>query len=131
VEFSVLASQQDPFDPMERAPHEMGERFLAQTEHLHRDWSLIREYPLSPQLLALSHVWRSPSEDDYFIEAKGSPEAAMDLCHPDEERKEELLMQVNVTADDGLCVLGWLKHISGKTRPCHANNTTFSSCLLA
>jgi Ca2+-transporting ATPase len=109
VEFSVLASQQDPFDPMERALREMGERFLAQTEHLHRDWSLIREYPLSPQLLALSHIWRSPSEEDYIIAAKGSPEAIMDLCHLDEERKEELFEQVNVMADDGLRVLGVAK----------------------
>ena len=30
------------------------------TEHLHADWELVREYPLSEKLLALSHVWRSP-----------------------------------------------------------------------
>ena len=59
VEFAILASQRDPFDPMEQAFKRLGDRFLAQTEHLHEDWTLVREYPLSPELLAMSHVWRS------------------------------------------------------------------------
>ena len=109
VEFSVLASQQNPFDPMERALRQMGERFLAHTEHLHRDWALIREYPLSPQLLALSHVWKSPEEDDYVIAAKGAPEAILDLCHLNDERKEELFGQVRLMANEGLRVLGVAK----------------------
>ena len=40
VEFSILASQRDPFDPMERAIKEFGEEYLAHTEHLHGDWRL-------------------------------------------------------------------------------------------
>jgi hypothetical protein len=35
VEFSLLASEQDPFDPMEKAFHELGRERLAETEHLH------------------------------------------------------------------------------------------------
>jgi len=56
VEFSILASQRNPFDPMERAIKEFGEAYLAHTEHLHGDWRLEKEYPLSPELLAMSHV---------------------------------------------------------------------------
>jgi Ca2+-transporting ATPase len=41
---------------MDRALKELGERTLKGTEHLHRDWALVREYPLSPELLALSRV---------------------------------------------------------------------------
>ena len=59
VEYSILASPVDPFDPMDTAFKQLGERYLANTEHVHRDWSLVREYPLSEHLLALSHVWRS------------------------------------------------------------------------
>jgi Ca2+-transporting ATPase len=58
VELSVLASQQDPFDPMEQALRELGLRSLAGTEHLPGNWTLLREYPLSPHLLAISHVWK-------------------------------------------------------------------------
>jgi Ca2+-transporting ATPase len=109
VEFSILASQQDPFDPMEKAMRQLGELYLAQTEHIHRDWTLVREYPLSPVLLALSHVWKSPASETYLIAAKGAPEAIMDLCHLDEAQKEELSSQVISMADDGLRVLGVAK----------------------
>jgi len=109
VEFSILASQQDPFDPMEKALRQLGEHYLEQTEHIHRDWTLIREYPLSPELLALSHVWKSPNSETYVIAAKGAPEAIMDLCHLDEAQKEELYSQVINMADDGLRVLGVAK----------------------
>ncbi|HEY8905178.1 MAG TPA: HAD-IC family P-type ATPase, partial [Rhodoferax sp.] len=35
VEFSILASVTDPFDPMEKAFHRLGQHFLKDTEHLH------------------------------------------------------------------------------------------------
>ncbi len=106
VEYSVLASPVDPFDPMDTAFKELGGRFLAQTEHLHGDWMLVREYPLSEHLLALSHVWRSPDGGDYVIAAKGAPEAIADLCHFDEVRLGELSHRVSKMADEGLRVLG-------------------------
>jgi Ca2+-transporting ATPase len=109
VEFSILASQQDPFDPMEKAMRELGELYLAQTEHIHRDWTLVREYPLSPELLAISHVWKSPASETYVIAAKGAPEAIMDLCHLDVAQKDELSMQISSMAGDGLRVLGVAK----------------------
>ena len=73
VEFAVLASPVDPFDPMDRAFREFGERSLAGTEHLHTTWDLVREYPLSEDLLALSHVWRSPHRADYVDRRQGRP----------------------------------------------------------
>ena len=57
---AILASVVDPFDPMEKAFHQLGERFLAETEHLHRDWRLVQTYALSPALRAMSHVWAAP-----------------------------------------------------------------------
>jgi Ca2+-transporting ATPase len=106
LEFSILASQKDPFDPMERAFKELGEHYLSQTEHLHNDWSLVREYPLSDSLLALSHVWRSPAGDKYIIAAKGSPEAILDLCHFDQTERRESSRAVESMAGKGLRVLG-------------------------
>jgi len=46
VEYSILASKRNPFDPMEIAFQQFGARFLRDTEHLHPKWNLIREYPL-------------------------------------------------------------------------------------
>ena len=57
LENAILASKRDPFDPMERALHEAGDRLIKDTEHLHPGWSLAREYPLTPGLLAVSHAW--------------------------------------------------------------------------
>ena len=106
VEFAILASQRDPFDPMEKAFKQLGERYLAQSEHLHADWTLVREYPLSERLLAMSRVWRSRETEDYVIAAKGAPEAIADLCHLDGEGLRELTVSVTSMAADGLRVLG-------------------------
>jgi Ca2+-transporting ATPase len=106
VEFGILSSQRDPFDPMEKAIHQVGNTFLGKTEHLHGDWELIREYPLSPKLLALSQVWKARAGDDYLIAAKGAPEAIADLCHFAEVQIRELAGQIEGMAQDGLRVLG-------------------------
>lgn len=106
VEFSILASQRDPFDPMEKAFNQFGEQYLSNTEHIHRDWTLVREYPLSNELLAMSHVWRSPDGFDYVIAAKGAPEAIADLCHFNEDEMARLEQQVSAMAGRGLRVLG-------------------------
>jgi Ca2+-transporting ATPase len=106
VEFSILASQRDPFDPLEKAIKRLGGRKLFATEHLHEDWELMREYPLSQELLALSHVWRSPDGKEYLIAAKGAPEAVADLCHVTPAQHGEIMQSVAAMADDGLRVIG-------------------------
>ena len=72
----------------------------------HADWTLERGYPLSPDLLAMSHVWKSPTGEDYVLAAKGAPEAVADLCHLDAERTKAVGIQVAAMAQDGLRVLG-------------------------
>jgi Ca2+-transporting ATPase len=109
VEYSILASQKDPFDPMEKALQAVGDMKLANTEHLHNDWSLIQEYPLSDHLLALSHVWKSPNGTDFEIAAKGAPEAIADLCHFTPAQMDEIRAKITVLASDGLRVLGVAK----------------------
>jgi P-type Ca2+ transporter type 2C len=105
VEFAILASQRDPFDPIEKAMKRLGDRKLFATEHLHEDWELMREYPLSPALLALSHVWRSPDGKEFLIAAKGAPEAVADLCHASAEEHQAILRRVSEMGADGLRVL--------------------------
>jgi Ca2+-transporting ATPase len=105
LEFAVLASKRDPFDPMEKAIQALGDKYLKETEHLHQSWTLVHEYPLSPALLALSHVWKSPDGTEYVVAAKGAPEAIADLCHLDAIRSEELAKHVAVMASQGLRVI--------------------------
>jgi Ca2+-transporting ATPase len=109
VEFAILASQQTPFDPTEQAIREFGLRTLARTEHLHHDWELLKEYPLSPTLLAVSHAWKARERDDFVIAAKGAPEAIADLCHLGPEDLRRLSARVEELASEGLRVLGVAK----------------------
>ncbi|HEX7445378.1 MAG TPA: cation-translocating P-type ATPase, partial [Methanothrix sp.] len=99
-------SQLDPFDPMEKAFKKLGDDYLQKTEHVHRDWSLVQEYPLSKKLLAMSRVWRSPEGSDFVIAAKGAPEAIADLCHLDELSRQKLSENIIAMAEEGLRVLG-------------------------
>ncbi|MEO8407204.1 MAG: HAD-IC family P-type ATPase, partial [Oxalobacteraceae bacterium] len=61
LEFAMLASHRDPFDPMEKSIQQTGSSALANTEHIHHGWTLVEEYPLSAELLAMSRVWQSPN----------------------------------------------------------------------
>ena len=106
VEYSILASPTDPFDPMEKAMKELGGRTLLNTEHIHHDWTMVHEYPLSEKMLAMSRVWRSPDGKDYIIAAKGAPEAIGDLCHFNDSQNAVLLTQINLMAEQGLRVIG-------------------------
>ena len=107
VEYSILASPADPFDPMEKAMRTLGENTLAHTEHLHHDWELLREYPLSRELLAVSRVWRSTRDaTHYVIAAKGAPEAIADLCHFTPEQDAALAEQITALAGRGRRVIG-------------------------
>ncbi|WP_409052674.1 cation-translocating P-type ATPase [Variovorax sp. GrIS 2.14] len=106
LEYAVLASHRRAFDPMESAIGEAGQHLLAHTEHLHTDWTLIDDYPLSPEMLAMSRVWQSPDLRALLIAAKGAPEAIVDLCHLDARRSASVAEQVVAMAADGLRVLG-------------------------
>ncbi len=106
VEYGILAGEVDPFDPMERAFADLGERYFQGSEHLHADWELVHEYSLSPDLLAMSHVWRSPQRDAFVIAAKGAPEAIADLCHLDQGGTQRLSAATDAMAESGFRVLG-------------------------
>jgi Ca2+-transporting ATPase len=108
VRFAVLASETDPFDPMEKAFKSLGERYLEETEKT-KDWTLVHEYSLSSELLALSHVWKAPAREEHVIATKGAPEAVAELCHWSEQRRAELSRDVNLMAADGLRVLAVAK----------------------
>ena len=106
LENAILASKRDPFDPMERALHVAGDGLIKGTEHLHPGWSLAREYPLTPGLLAVSHAWSTGNGDDVVVAAKGAPEAIADLCHMTPAQIESLSRDVATLASQGLRVLG-------------------------
>jgi Ca2+-transporting ATPase len=109
IEFGILASRKDPYDPMELAFVSAGSKFLQGTEHLHHDWSLTKEYPLSPELLSISHAWKPKAGGGFVVGAKGAPEAIIDLCHLSEADAKAAHLVAESMASEGLRVLGVAK----------------------
>ena len=106
LEVALLASETEPHDPMEQALHRLAADNLVGTEHLHPEWTLAREYELSPELLAMSHLWRSATQPHDVVASKGAPEAVAALCHLPDARRERIMAQAARLADRGLRVLG-------------------------
>jgi Ca2+-transporting ATPase len=106
LEYSILASKRNPLDPMEIAFQQFGSRSLSTTEHLHHDWVLVHEYPLSQALLAMSRVWRAAEGDRYVIAAKGAPEAIAELCQLAPNEGNEVKLRATQMATEGLRILG-------------------------
>jgi len=115
IEYGILSSQTNPFDPMEKAITSMGESFLKDTEHIHTDWQMVKEYPLSKDLLAMSRVFTNPENQQQTIAAKGAPEAIFDLCHLSSEQKESFAGAISEMASEGLRVLGVAKTMIATT----------------
>ena len=106
IEFGILSSQTNPFDPMEKAIINIGSEFLDGTEHLHADWTMEKEYPLSKEMLAMSRVFIRTVDKSKVIAAKGAPEAIFDLCHLNEQEILRYSEAVAQMASEGLRILG-------------------------
>jgi len=106
VEFAMLATPEDPFDPMEMAIQQFGHRWLEGTEHVHDGRTPEFEYALSIDILAMTRVYASANPMEHLLATKGAPEAVADLCHLSEERRAAIRHQVEQMAARGLRVLG-------------------------
>ena len=118
VAAGILASARTPFDPMEKAFHDLGEDLPKGKSLPDREWQLTRAYGLRPELLAMSHVWQSPDGESILVAAKGAPEAIAELCHLNAADVADLMRSVNEMAAEGLRVLGVARAtFSGGTLP--------------
>jgi Ca2+-transporting ATPase len=106
IEYGILSSQVNPFDPMEKAIINIGDQYLQNTEHIHTDWVMEKEYPLSKDLLAMARVFSNKGTKEKVIAVKGAPEAIFDLCHLDSARVSNYEKAVAEMASEGLRVLG-------------------------
>jgi len=128
VEFGLLASERDPFDPMERAFHDLAREQLGETERLSGpQWKLVHTYGLRPGLLAMSQVWQSTdARQEFVIAAKGAPEAIADLCHLNAPDVAALTRSMDAMAAEGLRVLGVARaSFAGQTWPDSQHDFSF------
>ena len=124
LELAVLASRHDPVDAMELAIQRLASQELQNSEHLHPDWPLQREYPLTSDLLVFSQLWHDPSGQPHLA-AKGAPEAVAQLCHLDAASSAALLQAAAALAEQGLRVLAVARGLDGA--PLHPQLGDFDS----
>ncbi|MGC4122976.1 MAG: cation-translocating P-type ATPase [Myxococcales bacterium] len=96
---AVLASRPQPFEPMDRALHAAGGAAPP-------GWELVHEYPLSPELLAVSQAWRTGAGGPLRVASKGAPEAIAALCGLAPEARAKFLEAAGELAGRGLRILG-------------------------
>jgi Ca2+-transporting ATPase len=96
---AMLASGEDPVDPMEKALHAAA----ANSNDSNLIASLIREYPLSNELLAMSRVVELKNDGVYDVFAKGAPEAIAQLCSIP---LADIVARAQTIANEGLRILG-------------------------
>ncbi|HNZ52453.1 MAG TPA: cation-translocating P-type ATPase [Candidatus Pacearchaeota archaeon] len=110
VEYGILASQKEPFDPMEKALKELSRG--NESKFIHKTWHLLQEYPLSDKLMAISHVWSKRGKSENIVAAKGAPEAIIELCRMDFNNKKRILKEVASFSKEGLRVIAVAKSSS-------------------
>jgi Ca2+-transporting ATPase len=96
------ASQKNSIDPMEKA---IGKMYGAMDVKNEMEYKLIKEYPLSQELLAMTRVLESASENTVSISAKGAPEAIFSLCKMNETETAKHLSAVQQMASKGYRVI--------------------------
>jgi Ca2+-transporting ATPase len=104
AEFAILASAVHPSDPMELAFHRLGRSALSGSQHLHNEWQQAREYGVTHDRRALTHVWRTPA-GAHVVAAKGAPETIATFCRLDAQQRRTVLAAADAMARDGLRVL--------------------------
>lgn len=108
VVIGTLASAPEPFDPMEKAFHALaGNGVLVRPGQTRPAAALVKTFPLRPDCLAMSQVWKGGIDREPFdVAAKGAPEAIADLCRLDAEARSTITKAVDDMAAAGLRVLG-------------------------
>ncbi len=125
IELGVLASETDPFDPMERAIESVHKQHVGGV----LPGAVVRTYPLTDELLAMVHVWQAPGSSSYVIAAKGAPEAIASLCHLDTAEREQMMADVQRMAGEGMRVLGVAEAGADVSRELAAEATGFDFTL--
>jgi len=101
---AVLASEIQAFDPMELAYKESIALLWPEHKKLTEEFELVHEYGLTPELPAMTHVWKTGEK--HLVAVKGAPEAVMRLCKLPEEKVLSIQLQMKEMANDGLRMLG-------------------------
>jgi len=122
IRTGARASQQNSIDPMEQAIHLASKLGNVPDDHD----QLVREYPLSRDLLAMTRVTQNSANKSMAVSAKGAPEAIIRLCNLTPEEEAKHLAVVNELANEGYRVLALATAMPDDTLPDHQTGYRFA-----
>ncbi len=102
TEVAVLASESNPYDPMERAMLDEAGKNRVDVKRL-QGQRLLHEYPFSSESRMMCHIWSYKGK--IMAAAKGSPESIFKLCSLTEAEREKALLKQRQLAEAGCRVL--------------------------
>jgi len=103
VEFAMWSSETQPFDPMEKALHQLYERSAA--TDLRKNSRQVHEYPLGGTPPMMTHIFSLPG-DHTRIAVKGAPEGILRQCSLSIAELKQIEEQSLAFAKKGFRVLG-------------------------
>lgn len=112
LEYAMWASEEAPFDPMEKSIHEKYTLYLKHDQRPH--YKMIKEFPLSGKPPVMTHIFGTES-GARIIACKGSLEGIINLCHLNAAEAAQAQAKGQAYAKKGLRVLGVAKGSWEKT----------------
>ena len=118
----VLASEKDPFDPMEKAIQAFSGLSRDEIEKS-KKLTFIKNYPFDSQSKMMANEYQL--ETDYCITLKGSAESLLGLCSLSNEARKMIELEIDKMADRGLRVLAAAESC-GSEKSIHLNQIKFT-----
>jgi len=103
IEYAMWSSETQPFDPMEKALHQLYERSAATDKR--KDSKQVHEYPLGGTPPMMTHLFSLPG-GEVLIAAKGAPEGILRQCNLSIAELKHIEEQSLTFAKKGYRVLG-------------------------
>ena len=75
LEYSALASDRIAYDTLEKDIFRVTAEKVPDFGGKYNKWVQVKEYPISGNLMAVTHVWQTEDAGKYVVAAKGAPEA--------------------------------------------------------
>lgn len=125
VSYGVLASQINPYDPMEEAFVVKTKEILGSLKGVYNGFDIVKEYPLEEGSLSVVHVWGGDDDKAVTVALKGAPEAVAELCKLTESETKSLYERVSEFAKQGYRVLAVAEGASQDVMPDKRENVSY------
>ncbi|MFT8313046.1 MAG: cation-translocating P-type ATPase [Clostridium sp.] len=100
---SILACEKDPYDPMEKAIIENGEKNISLDELYNLE--LCQKFAFDSKTKRMANIFKL--NGSYYVAAKGSPETIIPLCNLSDEEVKKIEEEIDKMASKGLRVLAF------------------------